>query len=812
MALSAGARLGVYEVISLLGVGGMGEVYRARDTKLHRDVALKILPTAFTADEDRLRRFEQEARTAAGLNHPNICTIYEIGKVDATHFIAMELVEGATLRGRLPVRGLALKELLRYAIQIADGLAKAHERGITHRDVKPENMLFSDDGIIKIVDFGLAKLAESSPAESGEFSTDLLTQPGVLVGTVRYMSPEQAQREPIDIRSDVFSLGVTLFEFATGVPPYAGHSSVDVLHAIVHDPIPREELTKRSFPDEFIRLIEKATEKNRDLRYPSAREIAVDLRRLQHHLETAGQIPAPQKPRRVATYAVVAMLLIAAGVAAWWVRTRTPPTDVVKPASIEVLADTRRLVVLPFENLTRQSTDDWLSGALADSLTFGLQSVRSVVLVSSGTVAELYRQQSIPEAGPLTPPVLQKLTSLVRARYYVNGTYQKVGDQLRVVASLIDTANGTTQAQESVTDTFTNVFNIEDELTRRVATALDPSEKAAAAVETTSLDAYRLYSEARSVYAASTRSYAEAREKLKEVVRLDPQYAQGWALLGKVDARLAAPGMFTGGALTDLRAEALSAARHAVALNSSLYDAVIAVALASRETGDSSGWRQNAEAATRLNPRMAEGYALLADSYALNAGWGCRRDLNAVQAEEYYRRTLRIDPRFGPAYSNFGFHLLWADRPTDALRVAEEGLSILPMYVNLRTLRASSLLRLNRVDEAEQVLEPIVRLNAQSPLDVLALIDLDLHRDHLAAANERLNVLLRTRVQANESGLLLAIAAVYLDDGYVDDASSLLSRAFTLEPACVRRVSQFPRLAKHRDASALAALLKKFGQ
>jgi Tfp pilus assembly protein PilF len=294
-------------------------------------------------------------------------------------------------------------------------------------------------------------------------------------------------------------------------------------------------------------------------------------------------------------------------------------------------------------------------------------------------------------------------------------------------------------------------------------------------------------------------------------VARDPQYAQAWALLGKLNARLAAVANFRGGSVSELRAEALAAAHHAIALKPSLYDARIAQALASRENDDTAEWRKQADAAIRINPRLAEGYALLADSYLAIPVHGCARDVNAPLAEEFYRRALLIDPRFGPAYANLSAQLGYAARPDDALRVAEEGLALLPNYISLHTWRAESLLQLNRLNDAELALQPIARLRTPSAVDLSTLMFLDLRRGNLAGAKDRLNLILSTRVdKRSEPTYLIFAGAHYFDAGDPGEAISVLDRAFTLEAACARRVAETPRFARHRAVAAFGALLAKF--
>ena len=287
--IPSGSKLGRYEIRSHIGAGGMGDVYLARDTELDRNVALKVLPPTVAADQQRMRRFVQEAKAASSLNHQNIITIYEIGETDATRFIATEFIDGVTLRQQLKLGRLSLNETLDIGIQIATGLAAAHEAGIIHRDIKPENiMLRNRDGFVKLLDFGLAKLTEVSTAETDtEAPTRALvnTDAGTVMGTVVYMSPEQARGKSVDERTDIWSLGVVLYEMTTGIVPFGGESSADVIAAIVKtDPPPVTRLAPDA-PPKLEEIIAKAVEKDRDERYQTIKDLLVDLRRLKKRLD-----------------------------------------------------------------------------------------------------------------------------------------------------------------------------------------------------------------------------------------------------------------------------------------------------------------------------------------------------------------------------------------------------------------------------------------------------------------------------------------------------------------------------------------------
>src|SRR5687768_8627801 len=337
MALSAGTRLGPYEVVSPLGAGGMGEVYRGRDARLGREVALKVLPTEVASDRERLARFEQEARSASALNHPHIVTVYDVGRSDSVSWIAMELVEGRTLRELLASGPLPAKRSLSIAAQAADALAKAHGAGIVHRDLKPENLVVSRDGFLKLLDFGLAKLAPAPTADSNSIAQTVAeaTRPGMVLGTVGYMSPEQAAGNAVDFRSDQFSFGSILYEMASGRRAFHEGTAAETMSAILReDPEPLSE-AKHAVPAPYRWIVERCLAKEPEARYASTLDLAHELQTLRDHLSEVGRseevVPLPRPaPRRQGRFVTALLLVGLAGMAlgsalalVW--QGRTPP-------------------------------------------------------------------------------------------------------------------------------------------------------------------------------------------------------------------------------------------------------------------------------------------------------------------------------------------------------------------------------------------------------------------------------------------------------------------------------------------------------
>ncbi len=310
MTLAPGTTLGRYEIRSKIGAGGMGEVYLAEDTQLKRRVALKLLPSDFIQNEDRLRRFIQEAEAAAALNHPNIAHIYEIGESNGTRFIAMEYVDGVTLNEKIHREKTPLGKLLKYLTQVAEGLAKAHAAGIVHRDLKPDNIMIARDDYAKILDFGLAKLVEpqmasgADGAPSGETATAILAQhstPGMIMGTAGYMSPEQAQGKvrEIDHRSDIFSFGCILYEAATGRKAFAGTDALDSLHKIVHAPTPQIKDFNTVAPAELQRIVRRCLAKGTEERYQSIKDVAIELNEIRQELKDISELEYSVQPESI---------------------------------------------------------------------------------------------------------------------------------------------------------------------------------------------------------------------------------------------------------------------------------------------------------------------------------------------------------------------------------------------------------------------------------------------------------------------------------------------------------------------------------
>src|SRR5579871_1021830 len=480
-----GRTLGRYVIRAPLARGGMGVVYRAEDTTLHRDVALKVLPPDLVADDYRKRRFLQEARTASQLEHPNIGVIHEVGEADDVTFIAMELIRGERLADVI-AGGLTAVRAVELATEIAEGLARAHEKGIVHRDLKPANVMVTDDGHAKIIDFGLAKLVEDRAA--GDAETIQGTHPGMIVGTMSYMSPEQARAGRIDHRSDIFSFGVMLYEMLAGRVPFAGRTAVDTMHAIMHAPAPPLPAISGGLAGDVTgdlqRIVEKCLAKEPDERYQGMRDLVVDLRAARRRLETgsvAAVSPATaaatassvtpitsavRPPSRsmtplIAISATAVVVLLAIGVWLWQRNRGTTPAlpDTGKPS----------VAVLYFQNNTGNTQLDWLRTGLTEMIVTDLSQSTDLEVIGTDRVYQILKDLKRTNEGTASLETVQEVAKRSGARTVLVGSYLKAGDTFRINISLQDAATGRVLTADRIDAADENhLFATVDDLTRRV--------------------------------------------------------------------------------------------------------------------------------------------------------------------------------------------------------------------------------------------------------------------------------------------------------------------------------------------------------
>jgi non-specific serine/threonine protein kinase len=525
--LAAGQRLGPYEITAPLGAGGMGEVYRARDVRLDRSVAVKILPAELSGDAHYRQRFEREARAASALSHPHIAHVYDVGEQDGTHFIAMEHVEGENLRQLVSRGPLEVDRIVSLGTQMAEALEEAHARGIVHRDIKSANAVVTPKGQLKVLDFGLARRADDRARSlDSQLSTDAQTRAGMVVGTVPYMSPEQALGKDVDARTDLFSLGVVLYELATGRLPFAGDTATQTIDQICHATPPEIGASRQDVPAELERIVRKCLEKDRDRRYTSARDIVVDLRNLQRdRVSPTGPLGAPARRASRRPLWLGAALLAAAALA---LVAGVLYRGAAKGASIGSVA------VLPFENATGDPANDYLSDGISESLITKLSGLPGLRVISR-TSAFAFKGKAVAAA---------EIGRKLGVDALLLGTLAQRGSNLAISAELVSVRDDTQLWGERYSRAADDVLAVEGEIATTIARHLrrelsgDQREKLARA-SSDDPEAYRLYLRGRGFLVGNQQEMDKGVDYLQQAVARAPDYALAHAGLAEAYTRQA---------------------------------------------------------------------------------------------------------------------------------------------------------------------------------------------------------------------------------------------------------------------------------
>ncbi len=578
-----------YRILTKLGEGGMGVVYVAEDTRLKRKVALKVLPTEMARDPGRLERFQREAEAVAALNNPNIVTIHSVEEAGGIHFITMELVEGKNLHHVIPADGFTLETFFDLALQLTDALSAAHDKGIIHRDLKPGNIIVCADGRVKVLDFGLAKLRiEALTGEETRLLSGELTGDGVVLGTVPYMSPEQIEGKEIDHRSDIFSLGIILYEMATGRRPFQGHSQAALTSSVLRDTPALLTDLKADLPRHLARIVAHCLEKEPDHRCQTAKELRNQLLNLRRELDSekvlrsgsGTAVPARRKPWRLPIWAAATAVVVLMGFAVYQqLRHRgdggQSPSEEVQSAQADARGR-KMLVVLPFENLGPPE-DEYFADGITEELTARLAGIEGLAVIAR-TSAMQYRK---------TAKTIAQIGQELGVEYVLEGTirWQRISggkSRVRVTPQLIRVTDATHVWADVYQEDMTDIFQVQSDIGSQVALALDivllePERKALAAEPTRNLDAYRAYLRGldyrgRGIYSEETRRLEV--QMYERAVELDPDFALAYAALSRAHANLLNLGMDR---TPERLAMAKTAAERALALQPELPAAHLAL-------------------------------------------------------------------------------------------------------------------------------------------------------------------------------------------------------------------------------------------
>jgi eukaryotic-like serine/threonine-protein kinase len=684
-----------YRIVSKIGAGGMGEVYLAQDAKLDRKVALKILPAELAANQDRMRRFVQEAKAAAALNHPNIATIHEIGESDGVNFIAMEFIDGATLRDKIHQEHTDLRKLLRYLQHVAEGLAKAHAAGIVHRDLKPDNIMITRDGHAKIVDFGLAKLLEQHPlpgSDSSEVATAMMhhhSTPGAIMGTVGYMSPEQAlgKTNEIDQRSDIFSFGCILYEAVTGRKAFEGKDAVDSLNKIIREPAAPIATFNPDAPPDLQRIIRRCLAKEPDERYQTIKDVAIELKEVRRELQGADSHTTVPASRATAAGDASRSAQQSAPMVEDSLSTRRSSAEylvgeikrhkrgmVLVPAALVVAiaaltyfyfvrsgkSSINSVAVMPFVNVNKDPNTEYLSDGISESLINNLSQLPQLKVIA--------RSSSFKYKGKEIDP--EEVAKTLGVGAIVTGRVIQRGDELQISVELVNALDKTQMWGEQYNRRATDLQAVQAEIGRTISEKLrlrltGVQEQQLAKQATQNPQAYQLY--LNGVFYArkgNFENYKKALEYYTQAVALDPKFALAYASMTPAYTNLTESGADP----TELLAKGRAAAQKAMELDDSLAGAHSSLAIIKLYEWDWSG------------------------------------------AENEHKRAIELIPNLSGEHGNYALYLSLMGRTAEALAENKRAQELDPLRISLKSGNAIILYFGRRYDEAIQVFQNVINL------------------------------------------------------------------------------------------------------
>jgi eukaryotic-like serine/threonine-protein kinase len=753
MGQAAGTKLGPYEVLSSLGAGGMGEVYRARDPRLGRDVAIKVLPASFAADPIRLRRFEQEARAVAALSHVNVLAVFDIG-IGPVPFLVTELLDGDTLRIRLARGPVPPMQCVTAALQLVAGLGAAHARGIVHRDLKPENIFLTRDGGLKILDFGLAKAvgAAATPgptadrADGDQSPTMMETLPGLVVGTVGYMAPEQVRGEPVDARADLFAVGAILHEMLTGRRTFQGQSAADTMSAVLREQ-PADLSLQSGVPSALVRIVNRCLEKATADRFQSARDVAFAL-------DSVFEARAPGAPAAA--------------------------------------TDEKSIAVLPFEDLSSDRSQQAFCEGMAAEIINAL-TVVSGLRVISRTSAVRCREKGLD---------IGEIGSHLKVQTVLEGTVRKAGERLRVTAQLVQTSDGSQMWASRFDRGAGDIFDIQDEISAAIVEKLKVRLSGAGmpAVKrvTDNIEAYNLYLKGRYYWERRNEQFLKvAQDYFERAIAADPEYALAHAGVADCQTALAILGFCSG---ADVLSLAKASAERALALDPNLAEAHHALgALRLWIEWDWTGGDAALRRALELNPRLGISHAYRAAMLA----W-LRQEEEAIQEA---RRGMELEPD-SPVMTFIAGNVFYWLRSFDAsLELENQALKVDPGAFFVHWIRTPLLTDRGDHEAAIAAIEGVLAGGSRPVMLLAALGRAYARAGRVPAARQLLDELLRRRSQDYVAPLYLGELCVALDDR--QRACDWLEQAYEHRNGYMPSSLIASRYDVMRDEPRVAALLKR---